>query len=294
MTKDTPLVSIIVITYNSAKFVLETLDSAKAQTYQNIELIISDDGSTDDTIAICQQWLTANAERFVRSELLTVAKNTGIPANCNRGVRASKGEWVKLIAGDDQLRERCIEYNISYIQTKYDIKALQTVSRYYHDTFAEDSYFSSAPYDNNFFNVSAIQQYKSLLNKNTIVAPSMILKKSCILEVGGFDEEFKLMEDITMWLTLTKSGINIHFYNAETVNYRVHRLSVARTGKVNISQAFCVEQINFYKKYIPKSMSSICAILKYKTLIAFDRIGLNNNSVLSKYLYMVTWKLLTK
>ncbi len=52
-----PLVSIIVITYNSSKYVLETLESAKAQTYQNIELIVSDDGSTDNTIEICKIWI---------------------------------------------------------------------------------------------------------------------------------------------------------------------------------------------------------------------------------------------
>ena len=64
MTKNNnPLVSIIVITYNSAKFVLETLESAKAQTYQNIELIISDDGSTDNTVQICREWLKNNEEQ---------------------------------------------------------------------------------------------------------------------------------------------------------------------------------------------------------------------------------------
>src|SRR5690606_22852216 len=97
---ENPLVSIIVITYNSSKYVLETLESARAQTYQNIELIISDDGSKDATVQICRDWLKENSDRFVHSQLLTVEHNTGIPANCNRGVKASKGEWIKLIAGD--------------------------------------------------------------------------------------------------------------------------------------------------------------------------------------------------
>ncbi|PMB24596.1 hypothetical protein CEN47_17710, partial [Fischerella thermalis CCMEE 5319] len=109
-----PLVSIIVITYNSAKYVLETLESAKAQTYQNIELIVSDDGSTDETVEICRKWIEENKERFVKTELITVPANTGIPANCNRGVKAAKGEWVKLIAGDDILSDFCIERNISF------------------------------------------------------------------------------------------------------------------------------------------------------------------------------------
>src|SRR5450759_2313112 len=100
---DQPLVSIIVVTYNSSKYVLETLESAKAQTYQNIELVVSDDCSTDDTVEICRKWIEENNDRFVRTTLVTSPENKGIPANCNRGIKASKGEWIKLIAGDDLL-----------------------------------------------------------------------------------------------------------------------------------------------------------------------------------------------
>ena len=82
---DAPLVSIVLITYNSSKYILETLESVKNQVWENIELIISDDGSTDDTTTICSNWLEENKERFQNVQLITVAKNTGIPSNCNRG-----------------------------------------------------------------------------------------------------------------------------------------------------------------------------------------------------------------
>jgi len=112
---DNPLVSIIVITYNSSKYVLETLESAKAQTYQNIELIVTDDCSTDDTVEICGNWIEKNKERFVRTELVKSDTNTGIAPNCNRGLKVAKGEWVKYIAGDDILFSDCINQNINYI-----------------------------------------------------------------------------------------------------------------------------------------------------------------------------------
>ena len=89
--KENDLVSIVVITYNSSKYVLETLESAKAQTYQNIELIITDDCSTDNTVAVCKEWLEKNEDRFVKAELVTSPCNTGVPANLNRGVKKAQG-----------------------------------------------------------------------------------------------------------------------------------------------------------------------------------------------------------
>ena len=64
------LVSIVVITYNSSHYVLETLESIKSQTYKNIELIVTDDCSSDDTIFLCQNWIEKNKSNFVRTSLL--------------------------------------------------------------------------------------------------------------------------------------------------------------------------------------------------------------------------------
>lgn len=64
------LVSICVLTYNSSEYIIETLDSIKNQNYQNIELIISDDCSFDNTVILCTQWINLNRDRFVRVELI--------------------------------------------------------------------------------------------------------------------------------------------------------------------------------------------------------------------------------
>ena len=120
----TPLVSIIVITYNSSKYVLETLESAKAQTYPNIELIVSDDCSTDDTVEICRNWMEENKERFVRTELITVGENTGVAINCNRGLYAAKGEWLKYIAGDDILLPHALYSYLNYLQDHPDAQVI--------------------------------------------------------------------------------------------------------------------------------------------------------------------------
>ncbi len=115
---DFQLVSIAVIIYNSSKYVVEMLESVKAQTYANIELIISDDHSTDDTVNVCQQWIEKNKEKFIRTDLITTPENKGVSANCtncNRGIKAAQGEWIKFIAGDDILLPECIEDNMNLL-----------------------------------------------------------------------------------------------------------------------------------------------------------------------------------
>jgi glycosyltransferase involved in cell wall biosynthesis len=111
---ENPLVSIIVITYNSSKYVLETLESAYNQTYQNIELIVSDDCSTDNTVEICQKWIDKYKVRFARTKLIIVEKNTGIVPNVNRGYKAAKGKWIKGVSGDDVLFPNSIQEYVSF------------------------------------------------------------------------------------------------------------------------------------------------------------------------------------
>src|ERR1700712_629182 len=109
-----PLVSIVVLTYNSGKFIIETLESTFNQTYDNIELILSDDCSTDNTVQLAQAWVNDHKSRFKKAEVLTVPVNTGIPKNCNRGLRGAGGEWIKILSGDDVLHNSCIETFVRY------------------------------------------------------------------------------------------------------------------------------------------------------------------------------------
>lgn len=164
MKEEQPLVSIIVITYNSAKYVLETLESARAQTYQNIELIISDDGSQDNTVEMCKDWLSENNKCFVSTELLTVEKNTGVPANCNRGIKAAQGEWIKFIAGDDILLSTCVEDNVKYVPGK-DIKILLSSVKLFDTTGKEKINGEVWPLQNHrsFFDLNAEEQFFLLI-----------------------------------------------------------------------------------------------------------------------------------
>lgn len=262
-----PLVSIIVITYNSSKYVLETLESAKAQTYQNIELIISDDASIDGTVEICKKWIISNKGRFVRTEILTVPVNSGIPANCNRGVKAAKGEWVKLIAGDDVLIKSCIQDNIDFISDNREIFVLFSGGSLYSETFKPENHISDFPSkekaDYIFSSLStAAEQFKELLHNNFVEAPTTVIRKDIYNIIGFYDEKYKLIEDYPLWLRLTKQGIKIFFMDKLTVLHRIHPESLTGYNQIVSSYFYDLESIK--RDYIYPH-SGLRFILRNKT-----------------------------
>lgn len=103
MKQDFPLVTIIVITYKSADYVIDTLESISQQTYKNIELIISDDRSPDNTLEICESWIEKHKNRFSNTIVTKTDRNGGICYNYNNGLKMATGKWIKYIAGDDEL-----------------------------------------------------------------------------------------------------------------------------------------------------------------------------------------------
>ena len=139
--KDIPLVSIIVVTYNSSKYILETLESAKDQTYKNIELIVTDDSSKDNTVELCKEWMQKNSARFVRTEVITVPQNSGIAANCNRGVNAAEGTWVKFIAGDDILTVDCVDAFVDFVKLNKEAMVVESKSLFFRYTFDESNFY---------------------------------------------------------------------------------------------------------------------------------------------------------
>lgn len=221
-----PLVSVIVITYNSGNFVTETLNSIKSQTYRNIELIITDDCSTDNTIEECRKWIAENYRRFIKCDIITVEKNSGIPANCNRGLYKSKGIWIKYIGGDDLLTEDCIEKNIDFVQHTGHQVIFSKKSNFTGD-FANKNIISvSQPSLFNNPALSSEDQYRLLLRGIGCPPNTMFIKREALIGVGGYDEEFPLFEDWPMNVKLTKAGYKIGFMDEVTFYYRIHSDSV--------------------------------------------------------------------
>jgi glycosyltransferase involved in cell wall biosynthesis len=247
-----PVISIVVLAYNIQDLVLETLDSIYRQSYPHIELIVTDDCSTDQTVERCQEWLKKYGDRFVDAKVVSAEKNGGIPANCNQGIKASSGDWIKIIAGDDLFFTDAMEKFIKYI--KQDStgrkKAFHAKVVEFNDSALVDQELLEwgDPQEQKFNHpeTSPDEQFRILIRFNPVYAPSVLLHRSIYEELGYFDERFKFWEDRPMWLKITSNNIKMHFLNENVVKYRRHPLSV----QINSGQTlFSKTQISMDEGY---------------------------------------------
>lgn len=218
-----PLVSVSVVTYNSASTVIETLDSIYNQTYPNIELIVSDDCSLDNTVEIVRDWLSAHQDRFARVEILTAEKNQGISANCNKAGAACTADWNKGIAGDDMLMPSCIEEFMSFVDEHPDATYIFSRVKPFGASTEAIAHYESV-FDYSFFCLSPEEQYDRLtLRGNCIPAPGVFANVARARAIGiKNDERIPMLEDWPKWINLIKKGVPLYFIDKELVLYRAN------------------------------------------------------------------------
>lgn len=216
-----PLISVVVITYHSAPFLKETLESILKQSYDNIELIISDDGSKDETLKVAESWIESFGEKFKSIQLIKSENNTGTPSNCNRGLYVAKGEWVKFIAGDDVLHPDFFK-NMQDLFLNPEVNVIAGAVH----TFESKMESAKAYWPDFDFPMNQSDQKRRQIIKGLLLAPSVVLRTEKIVQIGGFDNQYVILEDDPMWFKLALDGNLFHFAKDSIVYYRQHSESV--------------------------------------------------------------------
>lgn len=186
------LVSVIVATYNCAHYVEETLDSVFRQTYRDIELIVTDDCSKDDSVSVASRWIETHKNRFVRTIQTHTLRNSGVTANYNAGLKEAKGEWVKCLDGDDMLPDEAIE-----VYVKHCLEQPNHPVWYAHEqTFSDNGVFGSVN-KTTLPRVSARKQMIYLLNNRLlgICTATNFIHRETFLSQGGFDTRYPMYQD---------------------------------------------------------------------------------------------------
>jgi phenylacetate-CoA ligase len=205
------LVSVIIPTYNAAQYIKDALESAFSQTYKNLEVIIIDDGSTDNTKTVIEQYAQHNTQNIH----YIYQSNKGLSSARNTGIKASKGVYIAFLDSDDIWLPAKIECQMSAISESNSIGIIGC-----------GGYFIGS--NNRImkeFNRENCSDKKDLLKrlsfKNIVSGGSeALVKRECLDKAGLFDETLISAEDWDMWLRIAKFW-DIRFVEKPLVKIRV-------------------------------------------------------------------------
>lgn len=244
------LVSVVVLTYNDSSFIEETLNSIKKQTYKNIELVVSDDCSSDDTLERCKRWIELNGARFSNVQLLTVEKNTGVTHNITRAQKAANGQWIKGLGGDDLLTLDCIEQFVGYVKLNPSAKIVQCGLIKIDENSDIISYGVKGP--NNYFHrdsTSAYWQHQFLLRKDPVDALGLFKSKELLVAVDYYDCEFPMQEDVAFTMKVVSNGYKIWLLDKFLVKRRMRVGTLSGLSDNTLVNKNDIIRIDINKKY---------------------------------------------
>lgn len=222
-------ITIGVMSYDQQNYIEDTLKSIINQTYQDIELLVLDDASSDRTVEKIRSLEETLRARFINYQLIVHEENSGnISVNSNELLQSAHGDYFKVLGGDDLLLpDYCTVMSsvlASDLEIGYAISDMYRVDGNYR--YGQQEYNRENRFVNSFVPEEPCQLFDKLLYGNFLPAPSALYKTGVLKQIGGFDEEFSI-EDYPMWLKLSRAGIQHKYLDKPYVLYRVNDKSLS-------------------------------------------------------------------
>lgn len=209
-----PLVSVIIPAYNASKYIRECVESIIGQTYENIEIIIIDDKSTDNTLEIAEEYQKKNPKVFVYQN----EKNLGIGANRTKGIGIANGTYICWQDSDDVAFPKRIELQVDYLEVHEKVGVV--------GGFLEFMSEDGKPLKTRKYEEKDAALRKSIFRYNPVAQPASMFRRSVYQEVGTYDEELDVSEDIEM---LFRTGVHYEFANVQEKVIRYRQLDTSLT-----------------------------------------------------------------
>jgi len=229
-----PLVSAIVLSYNQAQYVVECLEGIKAQNYPHLELIVNDDASRDDSVAVIQGWLSQNniPYCFLKNET-----NSGICRSVNNTMRQAHGKYVSGIAADDVWLPGKLLNQVEILE-----KLPEKVGVVYSDALQMDENGRLLPdkfiaTHRRFETMPSGNIHNILWQGNFIPAMTTLIRRSCFEKVGLYDESL-FYEDWDMFLRISRH-FDFIYSDEVSAKYRIVTTSAVRSQYGRILEAMC-------------------------------------------------------
>ena len=218
-----PQVSVIIPAYNAAKFIRETVEHAIAQTYPNMEILVINDGSSDETASVVESF--GDAVRLISTE------NRGVARARNTGIEAATGEFVAFLDSDDLWEPEKLTIQVDALDEGHRLVYTDSIS------------FGTESLSN--INISVNEKLPSgdiraqLILRNFIPTSSVLLDRQIALQIGGFNPEIPVCDDWDLWLrALSVTGAK--YVDQPLVRYRVHENSLGSSVEKRMSGSFQV------------------------------------------------------
>lgn len=225
MTHDEP-VSVIMPAYNSAAYIAEAIESILAQTYPHFEFIIVDDGSTDDTRAIIQQY----ARQDARIVPLQMPQNSGASAARNAAIELAQHEWIVAMDADDIARPHRIETLLNAAKNDPEVVVWGSyLTRINVNGDVLEEMALGVTSKEAFYALDRTKQIIELFN------PCAMFRRSVFMAVGGYDAAMSPSEDSDLWDRMAEHG-PIVIIPQSLLLYRLHDKSLTIMNQVRMRQ----------------------------------------------------------
>ncbi len=246
-------VTVIALCYNHAKFLIECLESIQKQTFQDFDLIITDDCSTDDSPALIEVWIKKNrpTAQFIRHRA-----NVGLCKTLNEAIDQAQGEFISMIATDDIWEPQKIERQFLVMQSQP-----LSVAVVYSDAIQMDESGATLPksFLEAHFQLEGIPPtgkiFPALAHRNFIPAMATLIRREAIKAVGGYDERLSY-EDYDMWLRLSEK-FDFTFLPETLARYRIVSTSIIRTIFSKPTPNHCYTLFLIHEKWIASKLLSL-------------------------------------
>ncbi len=239
------LISIIMPVFNGLPFLKEAIDSVIAQTYKKFELIVVNDGSTDKTQIVLDEF----QKKLGKKMIVIKQKNQGQVIAKNRGIKRAKGKFIAFLDSDDIWEKDKLEYQVKRFEKNKNLGLCYTEAVLIDERSRVIGYRSA---NRNYTG----RCFEKLIEKNQITASSVMIKRECLNCIGIFDETLRTCENWDMWLRISLF-FEIQYIPRPLTYYRIHKNHMSS----NISKML-EGKIKVLKKY-----SSLLPDKKFKKIL---------------------------
>lgn len=223
--KKQPLVSIIIPVYNGSNYMREAIDSALAQTYENIEVIVVNDGSNDDGKTENIALSYGDRIRYIKKE------NGGVSTALNLGISVMRGEYFSWLSHDDKYSPEKIEKQVGILKKHQDNNLIALCAD---RQINSNSKFTDAGAKHRFKNEQIVdwpEVVMSLLREGTFNGCALLIPRHIFDECGSFDTALRYNQDAKMWFNIFLKRKKIIYQTDVLVMNRIHSAQVTQTRK---------------------------------------------------------------